>query len=188
MFQRRIPRPFWSRVSDFFWPNSGWTRAFTYLWHRLCRLPGGSYSIAAGFASGAAVSFLPLSGLHFILAAVLAWSVRGNIIASALGTVVGNPWTFPAIWVASYAFGLQILGIQNTPTPSPNFVAVFEALWYGVRHWDMGHIMAYVWPIWWPMMVGSVPMAIVAWIMFFWPLLHAVRKYENRKKGRSAKR
>jgi hypothetical protein len=35
---------------------------------------------------------------HFVLSALLAYIARANIIASAIGTVVGNPWTFPFIW------------------------------------------------------------------------------------------
>ncbi|MFR8207121.1 MAG: DUF2062 domain-containing protein [Alphaproteobacteria bacterium] len=33
-------------------------------------------------------------GFHLLLAALTAWIIRGNILASALGTAAGNPWTF----------------------------------------------------------------------------------------------
>jgi uncharacterized protein (DUF2062 family) len=110
MFRRRIQHGWHRRIRDLFWPRSGWRRSSTYVAHRIGRLPGTSYSIAAGFACGAAVSFTPLIGFHFVLAAMLALIVRGNLLASALGTVVGNPWTFPGIWLATYRLGSMVLG------------------------------------------------------------------------------
>ena len=39
----------------------------------------------------------------------------GNLIASALGTAVGNPWTFPFIWAWIYTVGYWILGGEANP-------------------------------------------------------------------------
>ena len=71
----------------------GWGRVLRYWTFKLKRLQGSPYAIACGFACGAAVSFTPLIGFHFILAAVLAWALRGNIIASAIGTIFEEPGT-----------------------------------------------------------------------------------------------
>ena len=81
---------------------------FQYLTHRVVRIPGSSYSIACGLAFGAAVSFTPFIGLHFLISMGLAWVFRANVIAAAIGTVVGNPWTFPFIWLATYQTGILI--------------------------------------------------------------------------------
>src|SRR3546814_18711734 len=93
MFRPRNPLPVHKRVSGFLWPRGGWRRSGIYVSHRLRRLPGTPYRIAAGFACGAAISFTPFIGLHFVLSAALALIVRGNIIESAISTVVGNTWT-----------------------------------------------------------------------------------------------
>ncbi|MEX0299493.1 MAG: DUF2062 domain-containing protein, partial [Kordiimonas sp.] len=69
----------WRRIAGWLWPRSGFKRAATYIWHRVARLPGSAHSIAAGFASGVAVSFTPFLGLHFLMAFMLAWAVRGNL-------------------------------------------------------------------------------------------------------------
>jgi hypothetical protein len=61
-------------------------------------------------ACGAAISFTPFVGLHVVLGALLALIVRGNLLAVVAGTLVGNPWTFPFIWVASYEVGQYLLG------------------------------------------------------------------------------
>ena len=84
-----------------------WTR-----WRDLRSLRGieaTPHAIAAGFAAGIAVSLSPLIGLHFVLGAALALLTRGNLLASALGTLVANPWTFPAIWLATYQVGAVLL-------------------------------------------------------------------------------
>ena len=43
-----------------------------------------------------------LSDFHILLAMLLALLIRGNLIASGIGTVVGNPWTFPLIWFVGH--------------------------------------------------------------------------------------
>ena len=90
MFKRRIQKTLGDKILGFFWPTIGWQRAWAYIMLRLARLPGSAYSIAGGFACGAAMSFTPFVGLHFVLSAILAWSIRANIIASVIGTTVGN--------------------------------------------------------------------------------------------------
>src|SRR3546814_18720031 len=105
MFKRRIPLPFHRRARSFLGPRGGWRRSGTYVAHRLRRLPGPPYRIAAGFASGAAISFTPFIGLHFVLATLLALCIRGNILAPALGTTVGNPCTLPLICMQTDSLG-----------------------------------------------------------------------------------
>ena len=39
-----------------------------------------------------------------------AFVVRGNYLAAAIGTAVGNPWTFPFIWAGTYRLGSFMLG------------------------------------------------------------------------------
>lgn len=180
MFQRRIPTSFLRKLREGIWPKAGWKRAGLYLWHRLQRLPGSRSAIAAGFACGVCVSMTPMMGLHFIMAALLAWVLRANILASAIGTVAGNPWTFPFIWMSSHYLGHWIL--EDAPEGAElrvNFRAVFESLWYGVRHLDMPYLIAHVWPVWWPMMVGSIPLAIIAYFATYWPLRRAMEGYHR---------
>lgn len=105
-----------SGVASFFWPQKGFMRGWIYLMLRILRIRSSDYSLAAGIASGVAVSFTPLIGFHFVLAGVLAWLVRGNMLMAMIGTVVGNPWTFPLIWVVIHSVGIWILGTPTTDT------------------------------------------------------------------------
>ncbi len=113
LFRRKTPNML-AGIKSFVWPQKGFARGWLYLMLRILRLRSSDYSIAAGIAAGVAVSFTPLIGFHFILAAVLAWGVRGNFIMAMIGTLIGNPWTFPLIWVLIHGVGVWILG---TPTP-----------------------------------------------------------------------
>jgi len=175
MFKRRNPLPFHQRAGAFLWPRSGWRRSGAYVAHRLRRLPGTPYRIAAGFASGAAVSFTPVIGLPFVLAAALALLVRGNGFAAASGTVVGNPWTFPFIWLWTYSLGRWVLGIEHGLTGLPEDLSFH-------------HIFENPLEVLLPMIVGSIPTAAIAWFVFFWPLQRTVDGYQRARKRRLLKR
>lgn len=180
MFRRRVPLTFLRRVREFVWPRAGFRRVGAYLWHRLARMPGSQSAVAAGFAAGVAVSIMPLMGLHFLLAALLAIAIRGNVLASALGTFAGNPWTFPVFWLSTYWLGRLILGEGHDPGAyALEFRAVFHSLWYGIRHLDAAHLAEHVWPVWWPMFVGSVPLAVLAWFAVYLPLRRAIVGYHH---------
>lgn len=175
MFRRRNPQPLWNRAREFLWPRRGWRRATLYIAHRLGRLPGPPYRIAAGFACGAAMSFTPFMGFHFLGAALLSLLVRGNLFASAIGTVVGNPWTFPLIiWPWTYMFGNWLLGVSGSGQLPDNP--------------SMSYIFGDFWKVFWPMTVGGIPTAIVAWFAFFWPVRAIVTQYQHARYRRLRKK
>lgn len=153
----------------------GWRRALSYFAHRIARLPGTPYSIAAGFACGSAVSFTPFMGLHFIFAGVLAWVLRGNMVASAIGTAVGNPWTFPLIWVLIYNIGASVLGVAPQDEEDVS----------GFRLSDIfdepGRVLI-------PMMVGSFIVMPIAWILTFLPVRYMIASYQRRRFMRRMKK
>ena len=62
---RRRPLSLLRRLHGWLWPHIGWHRAGRYLVMRLRRLPGTPHSIAVGFATGAAVVVLALTGIVF---------------------------------------------------------------------------------------------------------------------------
>jgi len=181
MFDRRISQSPWTRLRHVIWPRMGWRRAAAYYWHRLQRIPGTPESIVSGFACGAAASMLPLMGLHFVLSALLAFALRGSILASAFGTVVGNPWTFPFIWLGTYEVGTLLLGIDQDLAGDRPFRRMFTGLSRAVRTLDASAFVDNVWPIWWPMMVGSIPVAIVTGVLTYWLLVQPVRAAHRRR-------
>jgi uncharacterized protein (DUF2062 family) len=195
MFARRHPLPIHRRIREFAWPNRGWHRASLYIAHRVRRLPGTPYRIAAGFACGAAISFTPFIGFHFVVAALLAVILRGSVVASLIGTAVGNPWTFAVIWPSIYKLGRWILGESPVVAQSqePDFISLFTGLIRALLEFDLAYIIDHVSPVLWPMTVGGIPIALIVWFAFFWPVRGAVAEYQHaryrrrRRKLRSAR-
>ena len=165
MFKRRTRHGVLKRLRGLVWPHIGWRRAGAYCYHRLMRLKGSPHAIASGFACGAAVSFTPFIGLHFVFSAVLAWLIRGNVLAALLGTAVGNPWTFPFIWIAIYRVGCTMMACSAED-------GVPESL-------DIFVVMESPMKILLPMLLGSIPVGAVAWLAFYWPARHLVKNTKN---------
>ena len=182
MFKRRIQKTLGDKILGFFWPTIGWRRAWAYIMLRLARLPGSSYSIAGGFACGAAMSFTPFVGLHFVLSGILAWSIRANIIASVIGTAVGNPWTFPFIWTWLYQTGTwMVSGERLEGAAKPDFSEIFGHMLQALVSWDVAYILETAAPVFWPMFVSSLPTTFVVWWVFYLPLNYTIQGYQNRR-------
>lgn len=164
LFRRRASPSAFRRLARSLWPERGWRRSFHYFSHRLRRLPGTPYVIAAGFASGAAVSMLPLPGLHFLLGALLAWCLRASILASMIGTIVGNPWTFPLIWIWTFRCGNWILGNRGEES---------------VRTLSLSHVLENPFDILMPMMIGAIPTAVLVWGISYLLVSRIVASYQN---------
>ncbi len=181
---RRI-KPGWRRrVRMFFWPESGPKRAAKYLLKRISRLDASPHAIAAGFAAGAAVSFTPFIGFHFLIGFALAWVVRGNLLASALGTAVGNPLTFPFIFASTYETGRFILGLVETPAAADvghNGHAVIA------RGFFSGGF-AELWPVVKTMTVGAIPLGLVAFVALYLLVRSAATGFQHARRARRVRR
>lgn len=138
-------------------------------WRRkLVSLKGSPSSIAAGVACGAAVSFTPFVGIHCVLAIIIAWLIRGNLVAAALGTAVGNPWTFPFIWVSVLYTGRRILGDDYMASVHIDFGEMFSHAFKALINFDFGLFFSDIWPILWPMMIGCIPFVVIVWALVFY--------------------
>ena len=186
MFLRREKLSFLSKIWGFIWPRSGWRRAIAYYWHRLHRIPGTPSFIATGFAIGAALAMTPFYGTHMIIGAALAWVLGGSMLAAIIGAHLANPWTAPALWFGAYYLGELILEGHFVNRP-PNFIRVFKDLTESVLNLDGGLFMHGVWPVLWPMTVGSIPMAIVAGIAAYFILRSVVSVVHAKRAARIAK-
>ena len=115
LFKRREKDNFISNILYFLWPKKGWRRIIKYIGLRLKRLPHSPHSIALGFTFGVSASITPFFGLHFFIGIFLAWLFRVSIFASLIGNLVGNPWTFPFIWIMNYKVGILFYSTSNIP-------------------------------------------------------------------------
>ncbi len=127
-------------------------RFFSYYKLKLARLPASSYAISAGFACGSMVSFTPLLGFHFVLAVVFSYLLRANYIAALIGTIVGNPISFPFIWGLIYKVGVFVVDrSDNNLSPNINFETIINQTY----------------DIFIPMLVGGAVLAIPVWVLTY---------------------
>lgn len=180
------------------YPQGGFRRSAMYLWHRMRRLPDPPHRIARGIWAGIFISFTPLFGLHFALAALLAWVMGGNILAALLATAVGNPLTFPVIAVVSVELGNALLrtGVQGVPASQilpvfayagaevwENFLAMFTSdatHWQRLDHFFHGLFLPYL--------TGSILPGMIAATIGYYLSLPLIGTYQRLKARRRRER
>lgn len=171
LFQRREKLAFSHRVRAFLWPRTGWRRSIRYILKRILRLGGTPHAIALGVAAGVFISFTPFVGLHFMLGFVVAWLTGGNLVASAFGTFIGNPLTFPFIWASTFEIGNWMLGrAAHVPFTFDATTSLFN------------ESLDALWPLIMPMTVAGVPMGILFAIAFYFPVRAMVDRYQSRRR------
>ena len=129
-------------------------------------MPASNYAISSGFACGAMVSFTPLLGFHFVLAVVFAYMIRGNFIAALIGTVIGNPITFPFIWGLIYKVGTFVTNIK------------LEKITHEIN-FDM--IVNHTYEIFFPMLVGGIITAPLVWIISYYVIYSSIASFKKRR-------
>ncbi|MHA1157393.1 MAG: DUF2062 domain-containing protein [Alphaproteobacteria bacterium] len=177
LFKQREAPSLLSRLRTAAWPRRSWGRSFRYYAMRVLRLSGSPQSIAIGVAAGVFASFTPFIGLHFIFGFIIAWVLGGNLIAAALGTAAGNPFTFPFIWASTHRLGRFILGLEDVGARP---IKVSGA--WAERSFD-----ALV-PIFGPMIVGAIPLGAVTAVIFYVSVLYSVRGFQRMRAERLALR
>ena len=110
MFKRRERRSIFRFFYEVIFSLKGISRAIEYVGIRLKRIPDTPHKISLGMSCGIFASFTPLFGLHFLIAGLLSYVLRANVLASLIGTFIGNPITFPIITVFNLKLGEWILG------------------------------------------------------------------------------
>ena len=191
VFKRRDSRSILQAALDFLWPRGGWTRAFYYIRHRLRRLPGSPERIARGVWAGVFVTFTPFYGLHFIVAALVARLVQGNLLAALLSTFFGNPLTYIPIGVVSLQTGHFLLGTEfergsersliNKFTDAGgdlmhNFWAIFSD-----AHMDWHGLQIFWREVFYPYLIGGILPGIIAATIAYYLSVPVIRAYQKRR-------
>lgn len=177
-------KPFRDRIRDAIWPRMGIRRYAAYLKNKVLRLSATPYAVAVGVASGAAVSCFPFVGLHFILGFVLAYILRGNMIAAAIGTAWGNPITFPFLFSASYQLGSLLTGLfwPSEEVSQESTEIISQGVFGGPL--DLQAIL----PTIATMCVGATPISLVTFGLFYWVTFTVVHRFQTRRSERLLRR
>lgn len=202
MFGRRTRPSLAQRAKSLMWPERGFSRSWRYVVARLARLKSSPHAIAAGFAAGAAVSFTPLLGLHFVIAFALCLLTRGSFVAAVAGTLVGNPLTFPFIFAATYWLGTLMRALVATPPDSAldvvadGFDAQAEAQAEAAAEavldtaeslleegWSFAALEV-IWPTLSTMLIGAAPLAVLAYAGSYVLVRTAVSTFQKARRPR----
>ena len=140
-------------------------RASLFYFLKLIRVKDSKDKLAIGFACGSMVSFSPFIGFHFLLAVIFAYILRGNIIASLIGTFVGNPFTFPFIWIFIYKIGNIFFKNDQNFSLELTFQSLF----------NQGYDILI------PMMIGSLIVSIPIWFISYFTVKFLMTSFKRRK-------
>ena len=139
-------------------------RASLFYFLKLLRVKDSQDKLAVGFACGSMVSFSPFIGFHFLLAIIFAYILRGNIVASLIGTFIGNPFTFPFIWVFIYKVGnIFFKNNQNF-----SLELTFESLF------NQGYDILV------PMLIGSLIVSVPIWFISYYTVKFFMASFKKR--------
>jgi uncharacterized protein (DUF2062 family) len=195
VFKRRDKRPVLKILFELLWPKGGWARAFYYVRHRLHRLPDTPQRIARGVAAGVFTTFTPFYAFHFIVAALTARLINGNILAALLGTFFGNPLTYIPIGVVSLKTGHFLLGTQfdHSGDHTPSFVGKFVNASHDLQHnfmamftderADWANLHLFYDEVFLPYLVGGLMPGIITGAVFYYLSLPLITAYQNRRSG-----
>jgi uncharacterized protein (DUF2062 family) len=157
-----------------------------YYWRRVLRVRATPHEVALGCAVGVFAACTPFLGFQTLLAGLLAFLFRVSIPAALIGTFVGNPLSWPAIWSASYVAGAWVLGLD------PAFAA--EHLTEGANALGatllaptpetLDTVVVNLSPIIEPMIVGGLLVGLIAAVFSYYPTRRAVRVFQKRRRLR----
>ena len=125
-------------------------------WQKLSHLDARPDQIAAGFSIGIVASVLPLNPSPIIVATVVAWLLKRNVVAAAAGAATAILYTplLPLIWLAEYRLGTLVLPVRHPLTLEQ------------ARLWD---VLQEGWDVYAAMAVGSIiiatPVAVLSYLV-----------------------
>ena len=140
-------------------------RASLFYFLKLVRVKDSQDKLAIGFACGSMVSFTPFIGFHFFLAVIFAYILRGNIVASLIGTFIWNPFTFPFIWIFIYKVGNIFFKNDQNFSLELTFQSLF----------DQGYDILI------PMLIGSLIVSIPIWLISYYTVKFLILSFKKRK-------
>ncbi len=186
LFKRRTPPSIAERIRVWLWPRRSWSRSLRYVLYRIVRLRTNPHALALGCAAGVFAACTPLIGGQMVLATLLAYSLRANVPAAILATFFGNPLSWPVIWAATYVAGAHMIG-DGAAASVGELHSRVDLLWdamLGQSPEMIAAAAAFVWPIFKPMLAGSLPIGLAAGILIYYMMRAAARAVQQRRKPR----
>ncbi len=189
-FGRRNKKSYYLSFINFFKHVSSFYRTKKYISLSIKRMKGSPNDLALGFASGLAISFTPFIGLHALLAIFFSWVIGGSMAAAVVGTLFGNPWTFPFIWYLTFEIGQFLhqgksissyndFSFQNIKKEITTILEIIKNLFIfaNIEEVKDSYNKLKVIPI---MALGSIPFVIFSWITSYFIFLNILKSYKTK--------
>ncbi len=140
------------------------------------------------------ISFTPLFGFHILIAMLMAKLMRGNIVAAVLGTLIGNPFTFPFIAVLAMGIGKRVVGagggkhefggIQHAFHEA--FIGLQSTIksWFGYGTSETDRLVTFWNDVFFPYLIGGIiPGLLFALASYYLsqPVIHAYQTLRRNK-------
>jgi uncharacterized protein len=167
LFKSRQRLTVLERLRNIFWPRVSFARSARYTIKRMMRIQASPHAIAVGCAAGVFASITPLIGVQMAMAGALALMFRGSFAAAMLGTLFGNPVSWPLIWGGTYALGTAMIGQPGSAEASSI-----------IKNSD------HIWPVLYPMLLGSIPIGLVSAAVSYGIVAKAVDMLRCRRDAR----
>ena len=164
-------------------------RTKKYVFLNLKRMKGSSHEIAIGLSCGISISFTPFLGLHALLAITLAWVLRGSMAAALIGTLFGNPWTFPFIWYLSHEIGKLFIFDNNSmqeqfliPSLKEEMITLFILFKNIFLTTDFSLIKKNLYSLKLipTMALGSLPAVLISWFLSYFIFESVISSYKKK--------
>ena len=165
------------------------SRTKKYISLSIKRIKGTPQALSLGLATGIAISFTPFIGLHALLAIFISWVIGGSMAAALIGTLFGNPWTFPFIWYFTFEIGQFInygfLSYEEefsfkiikkeilTLLVIIKNIIVFANLPELEQNVEKLKLIPF-------MVVGSIPLVFITWILSYFSFLIIFKSYKKK--------
>ena len=167
------------------------SRTKKYISLSIKRIKGTRQALSLGLATGIAISFTPFIGLHALLDIFISWVIGGSMAAALIGTLFGNPWTFPFIWYLTFEIGQFInygflsyeeeFSFKNIKKEISTLLVILKniIIFANIPELEENVEKLKLIPF---MIVGSIPLVFITWILSYFSFLIIFKSYRKKVK------
>ncbi len=185
--KKRLVTSIFNFIKVFF----AFSRTKKYISLSIKRIKDTPQALSLGIATGISISFTPFIGLHALLAMLVSWIIGGSMAAALIGTLFGNPWTFPFIWYFTFEIGQLMnygflpyeeeFSFQTIKQEISTLLVILKniIIFANIPELEQNVEKLKLIPF---MIVGSIPLVVVIWIISYFTFLMIFKSYRKKVK------
>ena len=174
-------------IKNFF----AFSRTKKYISLSIKRIKGTPQALSLGLATGIAISFTPFIGLHALLAIFISWIIGGSMATALIGTLFGNPWTFPFIWYFTFEVGQfmsygflsydTVFSFKSIKKEISVLLGILKNIivFANIPELEKNVEKLKLIPF---MIIGSIPLVVLTWLLSYFSSLIILKSYRKRVK------